>query len=514
MIKLNVYKIFDADLREKLQLINYMCEKGDWLATDKLVEKTTLEKKTMLKYISEIQIALSDFEVPGIEISASKRQGYKLICDSEEVKEKFKLYLTEDTLILKMLKTLFLDDQLNIVSMSIHHFVSESTIRRKLKRITPLFKEFKVSICSKKGAYQLVGEEKNIRELGKYLFWTIYKGNAWPFKGIDQEKILFIIEQMSESYSCFLNRQEKLDVSFFIAICLTRFFHNKKISLNPKHSDLARINERIFQELDIETTLNQLFYLPIHEAEIHFIAMYTQTKTKLYGNTGLLPTLLDAHKKLETPIIKATEAFIDKLIKHFKIDLQDYSEASLSSVYSALFAAHYSAYIDLGINTDHQIQKKYKATHNGLRNKMTELCGQLLTETNNPIFSNPTFLVNRYLMIYAAFHSINTFEPKITILFETAYSVLQEELLRNTIMDTFSPNYNLTVMSLGQQTGGKDLDFDLTISTNFLNDSLITSSSTPTIYLRNKYISKSDAELIHSALEQVHAKKEREKFQF
>lgn len=507
---MNSNDIFDNDLKEKIQLINYLTEDNTWMTTENIVKKIAIEKKTVLKYLTELNNYMDSFNrennyIDKIYIESYKGRGYHICYFSEEVKEEFLCFLMKDTLILKLLRLLFLENKLNITRASIDLFVSESTIRRKLKKVQPLFKKFNVRIVSKNGIYKLIGEETKVRELGFYLFWRIYKGKYWPFQNINKEKIMNFINKKSEEYGYLLNRQESLKLSFFLSFNLTRYFHNQVVSSANLDKTIREINEKIFYYLNIDKHIQEEFHVPIDE--IHFFVLYLQTKEKFYGNQNVLHVVKNEHKRLNTDIEQSTRIIVERLLNTYG-DCKDSSiNKTKKVIYALIFAVHYAAFVDYGLISNKLEVKKLIDYYPKLRLEMYQLCSVLLDETRISIFRNCEFLVDSYSLCYALLRPINTFEPTINILCETTYSAVKKKVLLNTINNTFSSKYKINVISEDEKKNLSKENIDLEISTNIYTNSEIT--SIPIIHLRNGLLRGYEITQINNVLEKIYTQKQK-----
>ncbi|MGN8983384.1 helix-turn-helix domain-containing protein [Enterococcus villorum] len=226
--------VYGKNMKKKISLIQHLYAKHDWITTNELTQLTQMERKTILKYISELSKDLEKFNHPEISLTISKGRGNFLYATSPIVLKEFILWLIKDNLAVRLLHTFFFDGKVNIIKWSYKNYVSVSTVRRTLISLKDMFQNLDIKIISKKSTYTIVGKEKNIRYMYFSFFWNTYNGISWPFKNISEDKIKKMLAMLGSSYSPLINYQSVEKTAFFLQYVLLDIYkiiklHSKKI---------------------------------------------------------------------------------------------------------------------------------------------------------------------------------------------------------------------------------------------------------------------------------------------
>ncbi|EMF0110825.1 helix-turn-helix domain-containing protein, partial [Enterococcus hirae] len=137
---MEINHLYGKSIKKKITLINILYNKHDWIPTNELAKQSKLERKTVLKYISELENDIKLFNHSQIYINFSKGRGTILNADDPFIVQKFILWLIEENIAIKIVHTLFFENSLNITKWSYENYTSISTVRRTINQLKKTFK--------------------------------------------------------------------------------------------------------------------------------------------------------------------------------------------------------------------------------------------------------------------------------------------------------------------------------------------------------------------------------------
>lgn len=500
---MSITQLFGQNVQTKISIINYLFKQKTWVTTDELAEETGNERKTILKYLSEIEEAINDFGEPDLEMMSSKGRGVFLSAKSVNEINRFIFWITDDSLFSKLFRTFFFETKINLTKWSYENFISESTTRRKIAEIKELLLPFDIQIVSKKGVYSITGDEKQIRYIYYYLFWNLYKGRAWPFQNIPEEKVSLLLQEIANKYYLSLPHQIEKQLTYIFAINITRYFQSKCIKLGTEWDDYKTINRTIIKEFEITKIIQKYFHIPIDE--IHFLLFYLQSKYSFYNSVYSINRAISHHEKLNTEVFSAYHTFAKEFKKSFQLDVKELDEKEHLFIKSHAFSMHYKAFLFPGFKSELVEEESVLESHFPVLNKkMKNFCSNLYDKTNNLIYLETDYLAIRYAQLLSFFKPLCIFEKKINIYFETDLPALPSRMLKNQISSLFQNHFNINIYTM-EDLFAKNIslnEVDIVISTNETRGLKKDFHEHPIIYLKEG-ISKYDMENIYDELKKI-----------
>lgn len=489
MLTMDFYKVFDRDIQVKITILEILFEENDWVSTAMLSDRTELERKTILKYMSELEMKIGEFSIEAsndFKLMIKKRKGFRLYSKNVGELKKFILSMIKYTYSFRIITDFFFNNEVNVTKIATENFVSESTLRRKLKIFKDILNNYELDVIAKKNVYQLVGSEIQIRKLYFRLFWDSYEGLEWPFKTIEQAKVITVIENIVKKHNLTLTYHTKNRVSYIMAINFIRFHLGKhlKIAETPEYQKLEKINQIILKKIDIVSEINLFFY--VSTEEINFLLFWLQTKESIYNIDELGSLLYDAHRVNQTSIYSAQIAFIDHFFKFFNLKMSGLSFEEREAFLRYSLATHYDKFVFKHLNSDNDYSIRFLSNlYPGLKNKIIELCRELYLSTGDPLFIQNEFLISRYEYLYSIVNPVNDYEKRVNIYLETEFTYLPKKLIEHQIHGFLSPKFNVHIYTR-EHMQHMPKKIDLIISTNLSsehNQSAISEKHIPVVYL-------------------------------
>lgn len=484
---MEINHLYGKSIKKKITLINILYNKHDWIPTNELAKQSKLERKTVLKYISELENDIKLFNHSQIYINFSKGRGTILNADDPFIVQKFILWLIEENIAIKIVRTLFFENSLNITKWSYENYTSISTVRRTINQLKKTFKPLNINIVSKKSTYYISGEEQNIRYMFYEFFWNTYKGIHWPFKNISKNKLDKLLKDISSTYSTSFSIQGEEQLSFFMAINITRYFQNHHISLEQFDSNYQIINLNIMNNSKINNVIKKHFL--ISDSEIQFWLIYFQTKGSFYSRFIKKIDILALHQKYHTESYRYFQLFKDKFIEYFDLDIHSLSDNDKKRFETSAFSIHYKISVFPQINKN-PIEKDHisESLYPQLLKHVDHFMLLMYEETKNSIFLNNAFLRKKYSLLYEIFRPLHFFEQKIAIYFETDKPSMIRWSTKKHLESIINIYFNINIYSIEELENYKIPyeDIDLVISTIPTNTQSHKFQNSSFIYLNYK----------------------------
>lgn len=434
------------------------------VSIDKICESTKLDRRTVDRYLDDIMMQYQLLkEKQPVSFTLSREASGEIKLDYVNYKS-FQIFLVmmiEQNLTVDIMKKLLLGDKIHLLTYSDEHFISLSTIKRRLSQIRQILAIYHLKVKNKGGTIEIIGEEKQIRLLAYTFFWLMYKGGVWPFKTITKEKAIAVQKaiygSVIENWS-FTNNEQMLTI---IAINIIRYRKGYYLNLTSGWRNNEYFDRR--GEILEEISENFLF----SEDEVLFLMVMILTQEKYYFNEWIRTEALAYHEKFQTPILLATKKYLDYYSEMVYPISQEQREKYFfyllgNHLYSALFNP-----LPMAIGS-FIFTEQYLERYPNLLRKIEKVWERVRTEVDDPLLENRVFLFARYLLLSSKIHSLTLFENPITILLETDLPLIAEQNIAKQLINHFRDQYKFQVVSRRELSGVEKVD--LVISNNFLSE--------------------------------------------
>ncbi|MGG5373311.1 helix-turn-helix domain-containing protein [Enterococcus sp. AZ196] len=487
--------IFNKNIRTKLRILSIIENTSQWYSAEKLSALTSIEKKTILKYCKELAEDSEKFAKGDLQILISKSQGIFLEAKNKNILSQFKVYLLEDTLTIKLMRRFFSSQPNNLTQLEQEFFVSESTIKRKIRSFRKNLAPYGIQIIYKNGSYELIGSESQIRMYFLISTWMTFKGSCWPFPTLKEEKInrtindILALERLNSSD---LSETDKRLLSYSLAIIILRYHQGKMIDWRSEWN----VYEEVNHQLQLDSALKE--YL-LSDNEINFFLIVLQTFVKTYDFPELSARFIEAHKKYNTPAYEASKDFFHFFKQRFEIPVDDDLEKSTMGYFIAchLFTDIFKGF-PIGI-IGYDITTETKASYPFAANEVYQLIDDLQAHTNLALFREREQLHMRYTLFLISIEQLSKFEPPITIYFESDLPVFAEQRVKQRISSIFINWYHIHFVKNASE------EHDLIIATSSApNTHRLSISGKPVVFI-NQNLSYEDFFALNSVLKELHS---------
>lgn len=456
-IPLDLIQIFPKDILSKVKILTVLFKSSSSLNIRDLISYGALDRKTIYKYIKEINnIAINQYGKDAI-ILDDKKQYFFEMSKIEFLTLRF--LILETTFTIELINSFFKSSTVNTTKFCLENYISENALKKQVKSINSLITPFNIELKSRKGTLYLNGDETKIRYFLSTFFWRIYRGFKWPFVQIEKSRLK---EYLSTIYANTYFNENKQEVPLFLlAISILRVKSKNFIEEEslPPYTNSFYNN---FFTKSIKCLVTN-YHLP--KKEIKFIILFLHIFPEYIlnnDNTDIL-RLLSIHKKDSYFSIVNFYDFASRKHENWQINSPE-KQKFLSILISARIFVDIFNNIYFNIHELSLVYYSQKEFPNLLPTIESYL------KKNEPNISKAELksLTFKYSEAYVSAFPPQDFEPIIRILLVTDNPIYIETLLANRIKSVLSEKFNI-IISNSSQTD----NFDFIIATGIVEDSLL-----------------------------------------
>lgn len=428
-----------------LKIINR--QQGEWVQVDQMTGPLKLSARKGNKIIEALSQDISQYGSSGFVLEQSKNRGVKLkVVEGEDIHQLIGYILSRSPLIL-LVEALFAKTFKNVAQYAQAQFLSESTVRRYLAKISTYLERYNLSLS--KNNVEIVGDEKQVRGLMAMFYWRVYGGIKWPFQTIDEH-------QMEEFTSKLLNelgvdiRQVPIlyrrQLTFYFAESIQRTRKGNVIIYEENwQTEIEQLYK--FEEFKAAIQLHgDSFYMKHSEIVFHYIFILSMAITTNVVKTDELNQFIQLAEKLGSEISISSKLFYQKLVSKF----EKFPEIPEVTFQGAIYSSHFFAKYFKGFNSDFNgniytdiFQERYPNLIAKIRCSIAEL----YQETGLTIFLEEDFLLIPYTKIIGSLIPLCSFEREIRVVIESDMPFLITSYFINQIRQAFQDRYNLTLLT-------------------------------------------------------------------
>lgn len=447
----DIYMLLDNNSRNVLSILEIISEEDRWYSIIELSTKLNVVERTTQRYIHQLSDMIDEYnqtQTECIVLHYEKYKGIYLEIENGSNYNHFKNFILEQDETLHILKEIFFEEFQSVTRYSLEFFVSESKIRKSLKKIKHFLEIYNLSLSNI--SFQLAGDEKQIRLVSYVLSWVCFKGSEWPFDSINEMKVYESIDNFSETFEIPMSETQRKQMAYLLAVNLMRFRKNHMVLIEPEWKDYVNIEmlmERFPALKEFVLKYN------IHaKSELYFYALLIQIKVKMYESLNLKQAIFMHHQQQQSDVFVVTKVFLTD----FHHQLVEIPQRNYERFFITSFCAHLFCKLFKQICVDvdgHYVYKTEQDHCVGLCTKLDQFIDDMYTKTGNDIFREDRFLMQKYLILFSSIQPLTYFEPPINILVETDLPFLLKQNMLNSIQVRYQNKFNLIFLTdshLGQ----------------------------------------------------------------
>ncbi|MCC4119920.1 helix-turn-helix domain-containing protein [Lactococcus lactis] len=458
-IPIEFLQIFPKETQLKVKILTTIFQSTTGHQIGYLVKYSNLDRKTIYKYIKEInEVSIKQFKKDAILLS-DKKQYYFAMTKSEFLTLRFLIF--ETTFIIELINLFMRSSTVNITKFCIENYISENALKQQIKAINSLLVNFDLEFKTRKGFLYLSGTEHKIRYFLSTFFWRIYRGFKWPFFQLEKSKVKETLSLIYPNIGVDVNKQEV--PLYLLAVSILRAKSKNLIleEILPPYTNSFYEN---FSNESIKTLVTN-YHLPTSEIKfiilfLHIFPEYLLSK----DNTSILEQLSIYKNNSYLSILNFLD-FVNKKHKEWKINShkgQQFLSILISSrIFVDIFNDTYFNIYEL--NLIYHSQQEFP-------NLLPSIAANLKEYDSNISEAELKSLVFKYAQAYIYAFPPQSFEPLIKILLIADTPIYIETILVNRIKSVLSEKFNVSISTSDQSD-----DFDFIIATGIVNHSLLKS---------------------------------------
>lgn len=435
---MELQQIIDRPTTCKLAILNSLYQNDNWTTLAELESRLMYNRKTLQKYLLELQQI--------IDIQFSGNKGFKLIIDKMTYR-KTVTQLLEKNIPFQIIHLIVQHSSVSLYDLIDIFNFSEATIKRHLKVLKSHLKVYNVLLVSRKGRYELAGNERTIRYYLYSLYWSIYRGVYWPFSFSLHQKIENKLNDILVYFPSFKESAPIIEqLTLVIAIDYIRFFMNNPIVSDKIIESLVPIitDNPMYQSF-YELYVKEFYLNPV---ELQGFILFLHTKTTFYD-------LFDFDYYTEQPLIsqKHIIAVVNKkCLDEFSRLTKDNFIVEDKFIKANICAGHFHSYLYPSFNESidgYNVMKYMREQHMSLVIEAKKIITEISLDIE---FKTTEYLVSQYALLLSYVTSESHFLQSIKINIFTDFPILINKIIERRIQLVFQNSFNiLFVDSISQE---------------------------------------------------------------
>lgn len=433
-------KIFDFESNKLLELFTLLNTANDVYAIEELSSKLQVDPKTILKYIKKLgELFELYYLADQLAISTIIRNQFYLKKDNELVSEQFLTNYLNSLPEIIFLKSVIEGNKIRIKQFTETLSISESSLRRRIRKISSWLEERNLYL--KRGTYELLGDEAQIRAFILHFYWYAYRGIKNSFLQQENEENTLVTDQIIHFFQLQVNDLQRESILRVVQITNWRYQQEHKIHFKEDWHQYITTS-RLFSKFVEALSYTESTFLQNMD-ELAYIYLTIQANFLSYYEKSLQGFIIQEHFLEKTTSYMNTLCVANNLKKIFWEKEFDFTQENLAAFLS--FHLYYEMIFGFSFERDQSlplIKGKYPAFSAKLEAALLEV------ENENSylnIIPKPNQFY-RYFMILTSVISPIYYERKIVICIMTDFSIEKERELGKRLRHFFYGKFNMTVI--------------------------------------------------------------------
>ncbi|WP_271492025.1 helix-turn-helix domain-containing protein [Enterococcus sp. 5H] len=433
-------KIFDFESNKLLELFTLLNTANDVYSIEELSSKLQVDPKTILKYIKKLgELFELYYLADQLTISNIIRNQFYLKKDNELVSEQFLINYLNSLPEIIFLKSIIEGNKIQTMQFAETLSISESSLRRRVRKISNWLEHRNLYL--KRGTYELIGDEAQIRAFILHFYWFVYRGIKNSFLQQENEESTLLTNHILHFFQLQVNDLQKESILRIVQITNWRYQKGKEINFKEEwyqYITASRLFSKFVEALrHTESTFLQ------NMDELAYVYLTIQASFLPYYGKSLQGFTIQEHFLEKTTSYMNTLCVANNLKQKFWEKEFDFTQENLAAFLS--FHLYYEMIYGFSFERDQSvpiIKEKYPAFS-------AKLEAVLLEVVNGNSYLNIIPKSNqfyRYFMILTSVISPIYYERKIVICIMTDFSIEKEHELGKRLRHFFYGKFNMTVI--------------------------------------------------------------------
>ncbi|WP_167628997.1 helix-turn-helix domain-containing protein [Listeria valentina] len=437
--------MFDSTLKKEWDLLAILRGVDRWFSTEELREKLDVTPAYLLKLINKLVSDIDEFGDSELEIHVSKGRGIRFETNHSDANPRdLLIFLTEETLGFTLFKALLNEDFGSTQKFAYDHFVSDATVRRTLNKFRDAIVPYEMKISRNNAIIE--GKETQIRLFLNIVLWKVYAGKGWPFDGVNEQYVDFLVNSLIKEGNLHLTALQKRQLMYQIAVAMIRRRNQHFVEYDPAWAEILEDN-KAFSLFKQKTAPFSTTFSNSAPGEIAFFYLLLIIQNENLQTLPLLKTNFLENKKNNSSVYQATEILFDTINQTIMEIPEDKQDLFLLNAFSFHLFAKVFHYFSTDIN-GYDYQVAFDPTMPSpiaasLHRNILKLIDNLYKKTKNEIFLKSDYLVSKYALLLSYIGAHLFYEPKVTIKISTDLPYLAYLRIREQICNLYGNSFNI-----------------------------------------------------------------------
>lgn len=431
--------ILDFESSKLLGLFNLLKSTDKNSSLEQLSEKLEVNVRTIIRSIKKLKNLFKRYELnEHLKIRRHSKKYFYLKRENDLYLELFLVqYLSELPEIIflkavievKTIKTKRLAEKLHI---------SESSMRRRVKKVNEWLTKFNIHL--KRGTYELMGEEEQIRAWILHFYWFAYQGTKNKFLLIGKDESWQLTHLLVKFFQMQINDLQKESLFRIVQIASWRYKNGEKISIKKEwmqYTENSSVFSKFIATMEVEKCVRDW-----NLEELAYLYIIIQAKFLPYFGSSIQAYIIEEH------YVKKTTCYVNTLVATniFRQVFWGKKFSHSKSSVVAFFGFHLYYEVVSGLPYERERSKEtLQENYPSFICKVDEGLCTLVMKNRFYLRIPKDALFYRYFMILSTLISPVYNEKRIFVCLMTDLSIEQENGLGKRIVDFFSSKYNLVV---------------------------------------------------------------------
>ncbi|OTN90110.1 hypothetical protein A5819_002609 [Enterococcus sp. 7E2_DIV0204] len=433
-------EIFDVESKKLLGLFNALRYTDNSKSLDTLSKELGINSKTIIRAIKKLKKLFKRYQLEQqLAIGCRDRNQFYLKRQDDQYLEFFLVQYLNDLPEIIFLKTIIEEKNVTTKQLIGSMLVSESSLRRRAKKINGWLKKFNLHL--KRGTWELIGEEEQIRALVLPFYWFAYQETK-------PQSLLCTIENSRELaikfisfFNMKINDLQKETITRITQIAFWRYQGGNKVWIKKswkQYIENSATFSKFMAVMDSEGSATNLDF-----EELVYLYLMIQAYFLPYFGSNNQIFLIGEH------YLKKTTCYLRTLTANSKLRHISFGGKLSHSKESLVAFLSFHLYYEL--LSGFPFEKKYlkmlfTENYPNFTRKLSLAVNELMQENDYYQRIPKDTIWYRYFMIVSSLISPVSFEKRIFICLMTDLPLEMETKLGKRITHFFMHKFNLTII--------------------------------------------------------------------
>lgn len=447
-------ELFSKEIITQVTIIDMIQAEKNGISTSRISNSLSLDKRTVVKYINNINDHLVESDIHLNGISTIRNQHF-FNGDSFDA-EKLILQLISKSTIVKLMLNVINKDSVEIEKFLSENYISNTYFFKMIGKLNTYLSSYNIHLRSKKGILAIEGKESEIRYILTGFLWRVYRGSSWPFTHISKNNVQLIIDSMINYLRVNVNDGKLTKLMYMFAVNISRSKNKKKII----ESELPKYSKKVINDTFLDTYTH--FELALgtvvssDKNDIIFMFMWLLSLSDFYLFDNSIFALYNSLRSINPKIFNGINLFVSNVQDRSANKELIKNTLFLSTVISSRISVDLFPHLTFIISSVNINEYNRRFAPN-----LMPTISTLLKKDNSLTPIQQDTLAFRYSSSLALVLPINTFEPIISIYLETEFPIYIEVQIWRELEELLGSSFNIK-----QQNTPADSSIDLIINVN------------------------------------------------